>query len=177
MRLKPQGEQRWERKSTASGQLSQKYQDIFTGKFHQNSYTRVEKDEDDDVHNSLAHVTDKPFSAGRKYVISGFVHDMTDTKSDDHYFVRAHVWPSMKSDLPHNVTIILFLHSCAVIHASCVSCKASELGRWSHVVAALLSIVDHVKIHSPKTTTPCTSKECTWIKGRKKEKEKPPGTF
>ena len=64
-----------------------------------------EKDEDDDVDNGLGHVTDKPFGAERKYVNLGFLLDMTDTKSDDHYFVRAHVWPSMKSDLPHNVTI------------------------------------------------------------------------
>ena len=62
------------------------------------------------------------------------------------------------------------LHRDAVIHASCVPCKASELGCCSHVVAVLLSIVDHVKIHGPKTTTPCAGKECTWIKGRKRKK-------
>ena len=54
-----------------------------------------EKDEDDDVYNSLGHMTDKPFSAGCKYVNLGFVHDVTDMKSDNHYFVRAHVWLSM----------------------------------------------------------------------------------
>ena len=133
----------------------------------------MEKDEDDDVHNSLAHMTDKPFSAGRKYVISGFVHDMTDTKSDDHYFVRAHVWPSMKSDLPHNVTIILFLHSGAVIHASCVPCKASELGRCSHVVAVLLSIVDHVKIHSPKQQPHVRARSAPGTKVERKRKKNP----
>ena len=62
------------------------------------------------------------------------------------------------------------LHRDAVIHASCVPCKASELGCCSHVVAVLLSIVDHVKIHGPKTTTPCAGKECTWIIGRKRKK-------
>ena len=37
-------------------------------------------------------------------------------------------------------------------------------------MAVLLSIVDNVKIHGPKTATPCTSKECTWNKGRKRKK-------
>ena len=56
--------------------------------------------------------------------------------------------------------------------ASCSSCKTSELGRCSHVAAALLTLVDHINNHGAKTTTPCTSKECTWNKGQELKKKK-----
>lgn len=115
-------------------------------------------------------MTDKPFNAGRKYVDSGFVHDITDIKTEDHYFVQVHVWPSMKTDFPHTVMVVLSVHSGAVIHASCSPCKVSQLGHCSHIVAALLSLVDHVKKHGSKTMTACTSKDCTWNKGKKRKK-------
>ena len=69
-----------------------------------------QSDEDDDQ--GLGHKTAKPLKNGRKYVDSGFVHDMTDTKTEEHYFLRAHVWPSVRNKLPHNVTIILSILSC-----------------------------------------------------------------
>ena len=116
-------------------------------------------------------MTDKPFSNGRNYVDSGFVHDMTDTKTDDYYYVKAHVWLSMNTDFPHNVLVVLSVKSGAVIHDSCHPCKASELGRCSQVVAVLISLVDHVQKHGTITTTPCTSKECTWNKGKKRKKK------
>ena len=131
-----------------------------------------EEDEDGEITSRIGHMTDKPFSNGRKYVDSGFVHDMTDTKTDDYYYVKAHVWPSMNTDFPHNVLVVLSVKSGAVIHASCHPCKASELGRCSHVVAVLLSLVDHVQKHGTIKTTPCTSKECTWNKGKKRKPAK-----
>ena len=129
-----------------------------------------EEDEDGELTSGIGHMTDKPFSNGRKYVDSGFVHDMTDTKTNDYYHLKAHVWPSMKTDFPHNVLVILSVKSGPVIHASCDPCKASELGRFSHVVAVLLSLVDHVQKHEVIPTTPCTSQECTWNKGKKRKK-------
>ena len=119
----------------------------------------------------LGHMTDKPMKNGRKYVDSGFVHDMMDTGTSQHYFVRAHVWPSMKMDLPHNVVIVLSVNSGAVIHASCEPCRASSLGRCSHVVAVLFSILDHVTKHGALISKPCTSKECSWNKGKKRNKD------
>ena len=127
--------------------------------------------DDDETDHGLGHMTDKPFRNGRKYVDSGFVHDMTDVKTENHYFIRAHVWPSMRNNLPHNVLVILSVNSGAVIHASCSPCKVSELGRCSHVVAVLLSLVDHVKTHGSITSTPCTSKESSWNKGKKRKKK------
>ena len=74
-------------------------------------------------------MTAKPLKNGRKYVDSGFVHDMMDTKTEEHYFLKAHVWPSMRNELPHNVLIILSVSSGAVIRISCDPCKVSALGR------------------------------------------------
>ena len=71
----------------------------------------IQFESDEENNHGLGHMTDKPMKNGRKYVDSGFVHDMMDTTSDDHYFVQAHVWPSMRSDLPHNVLCILSIAS------------------------------------------------------------------
>ena len=125
-----------------------------------------EEDEDEEFTSGIGHMTDKPFSNGRKYVDSGFVHDLTDTKADDYYYVKAHVWPSMNTDFPHNVLVVLSVKSGAVVHQLHV---IPELGRCSHVVAVLLSLVGHVRKHGT-ITTPCTSQECTWNKGKKRKK-------
>ena len=126
--------------------------------------------QDDEDEEGLGHMTAKPLKNGRKYVDSGFVHDMMDTKTEEHYFPKAHVWPSMRNELPHNVLIILSVSSGAVIHPSCDPCKVSALGRCSHVVAVLFSLLDHVNEQGPTISTPCTSKECSWNKGKKREK-------
>ena len=129
-----------------------------------------EKENDDNENDGLGHMTDKPFKNGRKYVDSGFVHDITDNKNDDYYFLRAHVWPSMRNDYPHNVTIVLSSISGAVVHAMCSPCKVSQLGRCSHIIAVLLQLTDHVKANGFTVSTPCTSKECSWNKGKKRKK-------
>lgn len=74
-------------------------------------------------------------------------------------------------DLPHNVVIVLSVNSGAVIHASCEPCRASSLGRCSHVVAVLFSILDHLTKHGALISKPCTSKECSWNKGKKRNKD------
>ena len=53
-------------------------------------------DHPEEIEDGLGHMPDKPLKNGRKYVDSGFVHDMMDTVNSDHYLVRAHVWPSMR---------------------------------------------------------------------------------
>ena len=123
----------------------------------------------------LGHMTDKPMKNGRKYVDSGFVHDTMDKVNDEHYFLRAHVWPSMRNELPHNVVVVLLVISGAVIHASCEPCRASSLGRRSHVVAALFIILDiiQVKKHGAVLSKPCRSKDCSWNKGKKRDKNPP----
>jgi len=123
-----------------------------------------------DIDDGLGHMTDKPMKNGRKYVDSGFVHDVMDTQNADHYFVRAHVWPSMRTELPHNVVVIISVNSGAVLHASCEPCRASSLGRCSHVVAVLFYVLDYVQKHGTVLTKPCTSQECSWNKGKKRNK-------
>lgn len=48
-------------------------------------------DHPEHIKDGLGHMTDKPLKNGRKYVDSGFVHDMMDTVNSDHYLMRAHV--------------------------------------------------------------------------------------
>ena len=48
--------------------------------------------QDDEDEEGLGHMTAKPPKNGRKYVDSGFVHDMMDTKTEEHYFLKAHVY-------------------------------------------------------------------------------------
>ena len=45
-------------------------------------------DHPEDIEDRLRHMTDKPLKNGRKYVDSGFVHDMMDTVNGDHYLMR-----------------------------------------------------------------------------------------
>ena len=47
----------------------------------------------EEIEDRLGHMTDKPLKNGRKYVDSGFVHNIMDTVNGERYFVRAHVWP------------------------------------------------------------------------------------
>ena len=125
------------------------------------SIPQVNRNDGEDIEDGLGHMTDKPLKNGRKYVDSGFVHDMMDMVNDNHYLVRSHVWPSMKTELPHNVVVVISLNSGAVLRASCEPCRASSLGRCSHVVAVLFSVLDYVQKHGPVLAQPCTSQECS----------------
>lgn len=106
---------------------------IFAGE--QNDH---QEDEDRELTSGIGHMTDKPISNGHKYMDLGFVHDMGDTKTNDYYYVKAHVWCTCMKTPCSYVLVILSVKSGAVIHASCDPCKASELGRCSHVVAVLM---------------------------------------
>ena len=57
-----------------------------------------------------------------------------------------------------------------MIHASCEPCKVSALGRCSHVVAVLLFVLDHAEKHGHTASVACTSKPCTWNKGKRRDK-------
>ena len=63
-------------------------------------------EDEENLHNTgLGLMTDKPFTVGRKYIDSGFVHDLSAIKTNERYFVWAHVW--VISDFTHNVNITL----------------------------------------------------------------------
>ena len=88
-------------------------------------------DHPEDIEDGLGHTTAKPLKNGKKYVYSGLVHDMMDTVNSDHHLMRAHVWPSMRAELPYDVVVVLSVNSGAVLHASCDPCRASSLGHCS----------------------------------------------
>ena len=71
----------------------------------------------------LGHVTDKLIKNGRKYVDSVDLYAMSWILRPkiNYYFVSAHVWSSMETDLPHNVVITLSVYTGAGICASCAS--------------------------------------------------------
>lgn len=121
----------------------------------------------EEIEDGLGHMTDKPLKNGRKYVDSGFVHNMMDTVNCERYFVRAHVWPSMRTEFPHNVIVVISVNSGAVLHASCEPCWASSLGRCSHVVAVLVSVLDYVKKHGPGWLNRAQVKNVLGIRARK----------
>ena len=108
----------------------------------------------EEIGDGLGHMTDKPLKNGRKYVDSGFVHDTMDTVNAERNFVRAHVWSSMRTELPHNVIVVISVNSGTVLHASREPCRASSLGCCSHVVAVLFSVLDYVKKHGPVLAKP-----------------------
>ena len=116
----------------------------------------------EEIEDGLGHMTDKPLKNGRKYVDSGFVHDIMDTVNGKRHFVRAHV--NLAVDENRASAQCYCCDICeqgAVIHASCEPCRASSLGRCSHVVAVLFSVLDYVKKHGPVLAKPCTSEECS----------------
>ena len=51
-----------------------------------------------------------------------------------------------------------------------IPAKPHNLVAVATLVAVLLSLVDHAQKHGVITTTPCTSQECTWNKGKKRKK-------
>ena len=129
------------------------------------SIRNVNASEDDGE--GLSHMTDKPLKNGCD---SGFVHDLMYTVTAEHYLIRAHVWPSMRGDLPHNVFVVLSLNSGTVIHASCEPCRVSLLGHCSHVVAVLFTVLDHTQKYGYVASKPCLSQESSWDKGKKRNK-------
>ena len=94
-----------------------------------------------------------------------------DNRTSKHYFLRAHAYPSMRNELPHNVKVILSVTSGAMIHAYCHPCKVAALGRCSHVVAVLFPLLDHVNKTDATLYSPYTSKECSLNKEKNREKD------
>ncbi|XP_041862020.1 uncharacterized protein LOC121652935 [Melanotaenia boesemani] len=87
---------------------------------------------------------------------------MQDLYQGNQYHVKAKVLGSMRK-ITYNVVIVLSSNTGFVQNASC-ECKASSLGRCSHVAAVLFAIDDCKNSRSDES---CTSKPCTWNVGRK----------
>ena len=79
--------------------------------------------------------TSKPLRRGKQFFVSGHITDMKDNLSADKlcYYVKANVLASMKQ-VSYETVVTLSVNSGFVLAASC-QCKASALGRCSHVGA------------------------------------------
>lgn len=93
---------------------------------------------------------------GQRYVSSGFVSDIEGATSTDNFFAKSLVKQSMGSEA-YIVYTCISVNSGFVRYGLC-ACKASALGRCSHVSALLHALLD-VKRTSGKS---CTSQPCTW---------------
>ena len=56
------------------------------------------------------------------------------------------MWPSMRTELPHNVIVVISVNSAAVLYASCEPCRASFLGRCSHFVTFRFNEITFLQI-------------------------------
>lgn len=124
-----------------------------------------------DGEDGLYYGTDKSFRRGKQYIQSGYVTNVLDTKHKDHYFCKATVKFSFNTDTFYTVNICLSILSGAVMDASC-HCKASSMGRCSHVCAVLLTIEQHVMVNGYDSVA-CTSKQCDWNAGSKRKNPQP----
>lgn len=90
-------------------------------------------------------VTAKPLRKGRWLLKSSFIENTQDNfdQKENLYIIRSHVQHSMKKENPLNVNLFISNASGYIDSASC-DCKASSLGRCSHVAAVLLMLSDTV---------------------------------
>ena len=126
---------------------------------------------DEDEENNADVGTAKPLRKGRYYFTSGHVLGMKDNSCSTHYFLKSLVRASYKQQ-EYNVTVTLAQSDAAVVDSSC-DCKASAMGRCSHVAGVLFALEDYtVKYgyHPPS----CTSQLVKWNIGRKSEKNPQP---
>lgn len=133
--------------------------------------------DDDSVHemdencNSLNVVTDystsKPLKRGQLYVDSGHVQELFDGMTTDlFYCVKCKVRASYTPGKLYHVLVMINPKTGKVIRGKC-DCKASAMGRCSHVSASLHYIL---RFHFETTdNVACTSQLCKWNQGRKKK--------
>ncbi len=133
--------------------------------------TSTSNDCDSDGEDGLYYGTDKSFRRGQQYVQSSYVTNVMDTKHKDHYFAKSSVKSSFNCDTSYTVNICLSYVSGAVMDASC-HCKASSMGRCSHVCAVLLVIEQYVLTNGYDPAA-CISKQCDWKAGSKRKNPQP----
>ena len=132
-----------------------------------------EVDSDDDCDNDCdiedLH-TAKPLRKGLKYFTSGHVQKCKTVLRVDIIFFKSKVRASYTSEV-YDVTATLSQHSGFVRDASC-TCRASAMGRCSHVTGLLYALVDYIDTCDTLKVDPqsCTSLPCAWNQGRKSNK-------
>ena len=132
-------------------------------------------DSDEDSDSSDCDIEDvhtaKPMKKGLKYFTSGHVQKLQDSVKSGHYFLKSKVRASYTTEV-YDVTVTLSQQSGFVRDASC-SCRASAMGRCSHVTGLLFALVDYIETCDSMKIDPqsCTSLPCVWNQGRKSNKQ------
>ena len=119
----------------------------------------------DSGENSADLGTAKPMQKGRQYFTSGHVMCLQDAVGKGHYLLKCEVRASYSNQIYH---ISVTIDSDSVVVDDSCECKASAMGRCSHVAALLFALEDYTLNfgHEPVS---CTSKLCQWNVGRKKQ--------
>ncbi|KAL3891606.1 hypothetical protein ACJMK2_003861 [Sinanodonta woodiana] len=132
---------------------------ISTAKVH--TYQSADSESED---NLTDFNTSKPMLKGRQY--------FTNNYKDDHYFLKASVMASYTQQVVYHVSVTMATPSGKVRDASC-DCKASSMGRCSHISSLLFALEDYTLNFGYK---PCasTSKLCTWNVGKKSKRQQQP---
>ena len=101
--------------------------------------------ENDNESNKIDYSTSKSLKRAQQYFDSGHVIDMEDSVSvtSNIYCFKSLVQTSFKS-VKYPVQVIMHRNSGKIILGTC-ECKASALGRCSHVAALLYALEDFVK--------------------------------
>ena len=112
--------------------------------------------------------TAKPMRKGRFYFTSGHVTDIEDATNANktYYFLKCLVRASYRQQ-QYRVTITLASETSKVVDSTC-ECKASSMGRCSHVAGLLFALEDYTIVYGYEPTS-STSKLCSWNVGRKRK--------
>lgn len=113
--------------------------------------------------------TAKPLQRGKKFVESDHLRNVLVSLTDRKKFfcIKCNVKASYKKN-EYDVRVMVNPENGKVIIGEC-NCKASSLGRCSHVTALLYGLLNY-RIASEKNEPACTSKLCVWNQGRKIKK-------
>ncbi|KAK7485561.1 hypothetical protein BaRGS_00023249 [Batillaria attramentaria] len=106
--------------------------------------------------------TSKPLRRGLDFFKSGHIQDMKDCRRGNFYFCKSTVRASFENKA-YDVLVTIGSNTGVVKDGSC-DCKASAMGRCSHISGLLQAIADY---QSRFGSEACTSKPCEWNKGRK----------
>ena len=58
------------------------------------------------------------------------------------------MWPSMETEVPQNVIVVISVNSGPVLYAPCESCRVSVLGPCSHVITFHFNEVAFLQIQT-----------------------------
>lgn len=112
--------------------------------------------------------TSKPLKRGKLYVESGHVFEILEGVTPDQMFcMKCKIQASYKAKEIHQVSVMINPSTARIIHGTC-DCKASSMGRCSHVAALLYVLLNYLD-DCDEDNVPCTSKVCSWNQGRKRK--------